>query len=69
MTTAGLSTHTPAPALGHPDDGLALVLDLMAHEPVAPASTADAGWAARAQDWAQRAAAWGEGPRGARRAW
>ncbi|WP_147251751.1 hypothetical protein [Blastococcus sp. TF02-8] len=66
MNAPGLPLHAPVPAAGRPDDGLALVLDLMAHEAPAPAGP---GWTERAQDWAQRAAAWGEGPRGAWRAW
>ncbi|WP_158544503.1 hypothetical protein [Blastococcus sp. TBT05-19] len=54
--------------MGRPDHGLALVLDLMTYE-LPATSTAGPGFVARAQDWAQRAAAWGEGPRGAWRAW
>ncbi|TFV53398.1 hypothetical protein [Blastococcus sp. TF02A-35] len=60
---------TPVPSAGLPDEGLALVLELMAYEPAAPAPAADGGLIGRAQDWAQRAASWGEGPRGAWRAW
>jgi hypothetical protein len=69
VNAPGLPVHAPVPAAGRPDDGLALVLDLMTHEPATTAPAAGPGLAARAQDWAQRAAAWGEGPRGAWRAW
>lgn len=68
MNASGLPVSTLVPATGRPDDGLALVLDLMTYE-LPPTSTAGPGFAARAQEWAQRAAAWGEGPRGAWRAW
>ncbi|RBY91460.1 hypothetical protein DQ244_08990 [Blastococcus sp. TBT05-19] len=68
MNAPGLPVHTPVPSVGRPDHGLALVLDLMTYE-LPATSTAGPGFVARAQDWAQRAAAWGEGPRGAWRAW
>ncbi len=69
MNAPGLPVSTPVPTAGRPDDGLALVLDLMTYELPTPAPSAGPGFAARAQTWAQRAAAWGEGPRGAWRAW
>ncbi|WP_100500730.1 hypothetical protein [Geodermatophilus chilensis] len=56
------------------DDGLALLLDLFALEPVAeperrPAGRHRATPRARLQDWTRRAALWGAGPGGVRRAW
>lgn len=56
------------------DDGLALLLDLFALEPVVePASRATdrqrPGIRARVHDWVRRAALWGAGPQGAWRAW
>ena len=72
MNVSGLSARTPSPSTERlpADDGIALLLDLMEHEPTPSAPPAGGpGWVARAQDWSQRAASWGAGPQGAWRAW
>ncbi|MGY2077226.1 hypothetical protein [Blastococcus sp. SYSU DS0828] len=54
------------------DPGLDLLRELMVEEPV-PAPPVvrppHPGWAARVQEWTNRAASWGAGPQGAWRAW
>ncbi|SET98511.1 hypothetical protein [Geodermatophilus poikilotrophus] len=68
-------TRTPTDVQQIPaDDGLALLLDLFALEPVEgphrPAGGRQpAGPRARVQHWTRRAALWGAGPQGAWRAW
>ncbi|RZU33391.1 hypothetical protein [Blastococcus saxobsidens] len=72
MNTSGQSVHTsPATGGGLPvDGGIGLLLELMEPAPLpSPVTAPGPGLLARAQDWTHRAAAWGEGPRGAWRAW
>ncbi len=56
------------------DDGLTLLLDLLALEPAEepvrlPSARHRTTPRARLQDWTRRAALWGAGPQGAWRAW
>lgn len=72
------STTLPRPSIEAgdtpADDGLALLLDLFALEPVEepvrrPAGRHRAAPRARLAEWTRRAALWGAGPEGAWRAW
>ena len=72
MNASGLPVHSSSALTGGlpVDGGIALLLDLMEPAPSpAPAPVPGPGLIARAQDLTQRAAAWGEGPQGALRAW
>ncbi|WP_346620325.1 hypothetical protein [Blastococcus montanus] len=73
--------HATAVPVHHPSthlddeldgDGLALLLDLMADEPVAPprpAGPPSPPWTTRVQELSRWASSWGAGPQGAWRAW
>ncbi len=72
MNASGLPASAPSTSTegSFIDDGIALVLDLMEHEPAPAASPAPgSGWVTMAQDWSTRAASWGAGPQGVWRAW
>jgi len=72
VIASGLPVHAPSSPTGDisNENGIALLLDLMEHEPAPTAAGGEGlGWVTRAQDWSQRAAAWGAGPQGAWGAW